>query len=68
MIAMNIWPNISRRKGNKAIKFGKLTRRNERNIFLQTSGRKCGRKTSSRHNFNFQKKFSGGHHLSFNIL
>ena len=68
MITINILPNISRRKGNKAIKFGKLTRRNERNIFLQTSGRKCGRKTTSRHNFNFQKTFLGGQHLSFNIL
>ena len=35
-------PNISRRKCNKAIKFGQLTKHNMKNIFLAKSYSKCG--------------------------
>ena len=47
IIEINILPNISRSKGNLAIKFGQLIDYNVRNIFLQISCRKLGRKTSS---------------------
>ena len=34
---IHILPNISRSKGNQAMKFGRLTEYNVRNIFLQKS-------------------------------
>ena len=34
-------PNISRGKGNQAIKFGLLIEHNMRNIFVEKSYRKC---------------------------
>ena len=35
IIAIHILPNISRSKGNKAMKFGQLIEYNKRNIFFQ---------------------------------
>ena len=40
--------NISRRKGNKTMKFGQLIEYNMTNIFVEKSYTKCGRKTSPR--------------------
>ena len=40
--------NISRSKGNRAIKFGQLTEYNMRNIFLEKSLTKCAGEASSR--------------------
>ena len=34
-ITIHIMPNISRSKGNKALKFGQLIKHNMRNIFLE---------------------------------
>ena len=36
-IAIHILPNISRRKGNQAMKFGQLIEYNMRNIFVEKS-------------------------------
>ena len=41
-IATHILPNISKRKDNLTMKFGKLTDYNKRNILLQKSCRKWG--------------------------
>ena len=41
-IAIHILPNISKRKGNQTMKFGKLIDYNKRNIFLQKLCRKWG--------------------------
>ena len=49
--------NISRTKGNQAIKFGHLIEYNKRNDFLQKSYRKSGRESSSRPTFVFLKSF-----------
>ena len=40
-IALHILPNISRSKGNQAIKFGRLIEYNMRNIFVEKSYIKC---------------------------
>ena len=53
-IATHILPNISRSKGNQAMKFGQLIE-HKRNFFLQTSCRNYGKETSSRPLFVFQK-------------
>ena len=45
---MHIFTNISRSKGNQAMKFGQLIAYNIRNIFLEKSYTKCGRETISR--------------------
>ena len=45
---MHILPNASRSKSNQKMKFGQLIEYNKGNIFPQKSGRKGGRKTSSR--------------------
>ena len=37
IITSHMLPNISRSKGNQAIKFGQLIEYNKRNIFLQKS-------------------------------
>ena len=42
-IAIHIFTNISRNKGNQAMKFGQLIEYNMRNIFLKKSYTKCGR-------------------------
>ena len=39
-ITINILPNVSRNKGDQAMKFGQLLKHNVRNIFLQISCRK----------------------------
>ena len=54
-IAIHILPNISRSKGNQAMKLGQLTECTKRNIFHQKLCRKWGRETSSRPLFIFQK-------------
>ena len=41
-IAMYILPNISRSKGNQAMKLSQLIEYNMRNIFLRKSQTKCG--------------------------
>ena len=48
IIEIQILPNISRSKGNQAMKFGQLIKLNLRNIFSQKSCKKWGRDTSSR--------------------
>ena len=40
-IAIQIWPNISRSKGNKAMKPGRLIEHNVRNIFPEKQYTKC---------------------------
>ena len=47
-IVMHILLNISRSKGNQAMKFGQLIERNMRNIFLEKSCTNYGRKASPR--------------------
>ena len=39
-IAIHILPNISRSKGNQAMKFGQVIKYTKRNIFLQKASRK----------------------------
>ena len=41
-IALHILTNISRSKGNQAMKFGQLIEYNTRNMFLEKSYKKCG--------------------------
>ena len=45
-ISMHILPNISRRKGNQAVKFGQLIECNMRSTFLEKLCTKCGRETT----------------------
>ena len=45
---VHILLNISRRKDNETLKFGQLIECNMRNVFLEKSYAKCGRKTISR--------------------
>ena len=47
-IAMQIFTNISKSKGNQAMKFGQLIECNMRNIFLAKSYTKCDRETIHR--------------------
>ena len=47
-IVIHILPNISRSKGNKAIKFGQLIEYNMKNIFLEKLCTKYGGQTSPR--------------------
>ena len=47
-IAIHILPNISRNKGNQAMKFGQLIEYNMRNIFVEKSYTKCGGETIPR--------------------
>ena len=42
---MYILPDISRYKGNQAIKFGQLLEYNMKNIFVEKSYTKCGGET-----------------------
>ena len=49
IIALHILPNISRIKGNQAMKFGQLIKCNMRNIFLEKSYTKCGGEASPRY-------------------
>ena len=48
IIAMYIFPNISRSKGNQIMKFGQLIKHNMKNIFLEKSYTKCGGETIPR--------------------
>ena len=47
-IAIHILTNISRRKGNRAMKFGQLIECNMRNIFLEKSHTKRAGETIAR--------------------
>ena len=47
-IAIHIFPNISRSKGNQTMKFGQLIEYNIRNIFVEKSYTKCARETIPR--------------------
>ena len=47
-IATHIFPNISRSKGNQAMKFGQLIEYNTRNIFVEKSYTKCAGETIPR--------------------
>ena len=58
VIIIQILPNISRNKGNQAIKVSHLIGYKVRNIFLQKPGRKCDRETSPKPPFFFWKKSS----------
>ena len=53
MIVIHISPNISRSKGNQAMKFSWLIEYNMRNIFLENSFTKCDAETVPR---SFSKK------------
>ena len=48
MIALQILPNISRSKGNKAMIFNQLTEYNMRNVFLEISNTKYDGETTPR--------------------
>ena len=54
-IAIGILSNISQSKGNQTMKYGQLIEYNKRNNFLQKLCGKCGKKTSCRPFFIFQK-------------
>ena len=47
-IAIHVFINISRSKGNQAMKFGQLIEYNMRNIFIEKSYTNCGRETIPR--------------------
>ena len=47
-VAIHILPNISRSKGNQAMKFGHLIECNMRNIFVEKSYAKCAEETIPR--------------------
>ena len=47
-IVIQILPNISRKKGNQAMKFGQLTEYKIRHIFLEKPYTKCGEETITR--------------------
>ena len=69
-ITVRILLDISKGKGNQAMKFGNLIEYNLRNIFLQKSYKKRNRETSSRslsEKALYEVKESG-QHLSFNIF
>ena len=59
-IVIHILPNISRNKGNQAMKFGQLIEYNKKNIFLNKSYTKCDGETSLR-------PFSGQLKLSISL-
>ena len=58
VIVIHILPNISRSKGNQAIKFSHLIAYKVKNIFFQKLCRKCDRETSPRPSFFLKKKKS----------
>ena len=48
IVMIHILPNISKSKGNQAMKFGQFIEYNMRHIFLEKSYTKCGGETSPR--------------------
>ena len=54
-IAIHILINISRSKGNQAMKFGQFIEHNLRQIFLEKSYTKCGGETIARYFFKKSK-------------
>ena len=72
-ITIHILPNISRSKGNQAMKLGQVTQYNKRNLFLQSSCRIWDMKSSLALFLFFFKKAlyeekASGLQLSFNIF
>ena len=69
-ITIDILPNISRSKGNQAMKSGQVIADNKIKIFLQKSYRKCAREISSRPPFkkNLNELKASRLQLSFNIF
>ena len=70
-VTILISPNISRSKGNQAMKFHQLMKYSVRNTFLQKPCRKCGRETNSRPVFVFLKSFKkvkANEHVNFNVI
>ena len=59
-IAINMFSNISRSKGNQTMKFDQLIECNTRNIFLERSYIKCGGETVPR-------PFSGKSNLTISM-
>ena len=57
IIAIHILPNISRRKGNQAMKFAGKLIEYKRNIFLEESYIQCGKETLPRP-FSIKSKLS----------
>ena len=55
--AIHVLSNISGSKGNQIVKRGQSIKHNLRNIYLQKSCRKYGRKTSSKPFSVFEKRF-----------
>ena len=51
VIRISIMPNISTSEGNQAIKLGRLTECDARNIFIQKSCRNWGKETSFKISF-----------------
>ena len=67
IFTIHILPNVTKSKSNYAVKFSKLIKYSEKNVFLQRLCRKWGRETSS-DLFLFAKKAiskvkAGGQHL-----
>ena len=60
IIAIHIFTNISRSKGNQEMKFGQLIEYAMRNTFLEKSYTKCGRET-------FPRPFSKKSKLSISL-
>ena len=59
-IVIHILPKTSRSKDNQTMKFGQLIEYSNRNIFLEKSNKKCGRKARPR-------PFSGKLKLSISL-
>ena len=55
-ITIHILSNISRNRGNQAMKFGQLIEDNVRNTFLQKSCRKLGKETGLIPLFDFRER------------
>ena len=72
IITIHILPNISRSKGNQAMKSGQSIKYSVRNVFLHKSCRKWSRETRSRPILFFKIAFckvkTSDQHLSFNII
>ena len=57
-VTIHIFSNISRCKGNQAMKFDQVMEYNKRNIFLQKPCNKLAKEASSRPLFVFQKSLN----------
>ena len=72
IIAIHVFSNISRSKGNEATKCGQLVKYKKRNIVLKKYAEKEAGETNSRSILFFNKAFhkakESGQHLIFNIF